>query len=404
METLDLCEGRRVDGLRLPRTIAAALTSENIATLVPRPEADTYELSNIRKVGTIVIDGTVVRIRPKTPVRRLFALLGYARDPSGLWRDDDIEFDSDQDLYSAMAHAFARAAAAALVGGVLRGYLVREEALPVVRGRWRVTDQITRRAGQLLPLEVTYDDYVDDIAENRVVKGAALRLLRFPGLSASVVLSLRQTLRLLDEVTPLTAGSGMPDIRIDRRNLRYRPALALARLILNEASLEHRQGSVVGMGFLVDTWTVFEDFVGAALSEALERRGGIATTQYSSRLDAAGRVSIAPDLIWEVGGEVAACIDLKYKVERRGAYPNADLYQLVAYCTRFGLDRGHLVYAAGDSEPRTVEVVNGPTIVQHALDLDAPFAELLGQVDSLASRIISIGRPRSNPVRPNNDL
>ncbi|GAA4264450.1 McrBC 5-methylcytosine restriction system component [Frondihabitans peucedani] len=387
METLDLSEGRRIDALVLPRTISAALTSENIATLVPRPEADTYELSNIRKVGTIVIDGTVVRIQPKTPIRRLFALLGYARDPAALWRADDIEFDSDVDLYSAVAHAFARSSSSALAGGVLRGYVVREEALPVVRGRWRVTDQITRRAGQILPLEVVYDDYVDDIPENRALKSAAIRLLRFPNLPKSTILSLRRTLRLLDDVATLPAGSGMPGIRIDRRNVRYRGALALARLILTDSSLEHRQGSVVGSGFLVDSWTVFEDFVGAALGEALERRGGIATTQYRSWLDTAGRVSIAPDLIWEVDGRVAACIDLKYKIEHRGAYPNADLYQLVAYCTRFGLDTGHLVYAAGDSEPGIVDVVDGPTILQHALDLDAPFGDLLAQVDELAGSI-----------------
>lgn len=59
--------------------------------------------------------------------------------------------------------------------------------------------------------------------------------------------------------------------------------------------------------------------------------------QYASTLDVEGAVKIAPDLVWLVDGEVQACIDVKYKVEKRGQLPNADLYQMAAYCRRFGL-------------------------------------------------------------------
>ena len=61
-------------------------------------------------------------------------------------------------------------------------------------------------------------------------------------------------------------------------------------------------------------------------------------------------MKIAPDLVWLVDGEVRACIDVKYKVEKHGQYPNADLYQMAAYYRRSGLGKGHLVYAAGEAE------------------------------------------------------
>jgi len=32
-------------------------------------------------------------------------------------------------------------------------------------------------------------------------------------------------------------------------------------------------------------------------------------------------------------------------------YPNADLYQLLAYCTLLGLPAGHLVYTRGNADP-----------------------------------------------------
>ena len=390
METLDLYEGGRLTGVALPHGIARALGQLKIATLVPSLAAGEYDVTNIRKVGTIVVGGVAVRIHPKTPIRRLFAMLGYARDPTALWRDESVEVDADADLYSAIAHAFARSLEFAIGGGVLRGYVVMDEALPVVRGRWRITDQITRRAAQPLPLEVSFDDFVEDVAENQLVKSAALQLLRLPDLAPRASASLRRSVRLLDGVTTVRPGAPLPATPPSRANVRYRNALVLARLILSDASLEHRVGTTIGSGFLVDLWTIFEDFVGAALADALQLRGGRAELQYPASLDTAGRISIAPDLMWTVGDDVAACVDLKYKIEHRGSYPNADVYQLVAYCTRFGLNVGHLVYASGESEPRLVDVVNGPTIYQHALDLSAPFDEVLSQIDRVAALIVEL--------------
>ena len=85
------------------------------------------------------------------------------------------------------------------------------------------------------------------------------------------------------------------------------------------------------------------------------RYGGRVVGQSRHYLDEAGRVVLRPDIVWRVGGKVAAVIDAKYKAEKPSGFPNADLYQLLAYCTVLGLRVGHLVYAAGQraaSPPR----------------------------------------------------
>lgn len=175
----------------------------------------------------------------------------------------------------------------------------------------------------------------------------------------------------------------MPSVRMDRRNNRYSSALALASLVLSASSVEQRAGSVVTSGFMVDMWSVFEDFVSAALREAFKPYGGVLVSQYQSTLDVDETVKIAPDLVWLVDGEVRACIDVKYKVEKHGQYPNADLYQMAAYCRRSGLKAGHLVYAAGDSEARRTQVVDGPVVQQHALDLSRPVVAVADQLSSI---------------------
>ncbi len=376
----------------MPREVAAGLVAARIADVSPTFVADEYRVSGVRKVGVVRIAGHDVWIRPKTPVRRLFAMLGYARAGSAIWEDEDFGFAADDDLVPALAHAFERQASRALAGGALRGYVTQDDALPLVRGRWRIGDQLTRRGGQPLPVEVSFDDYVEDIAENQLVLTAATRLLRLPGVPADVVGRLRRVVRVLDGVTVIPIGAPVPVVRPDRRNARYSAVLPLASLVLSGASIEQRAGSLVGAGFLVDMWSVFEDFVTAALREAFRPYGGELVAQYSSTLDVEGTVKIAPDLVWLVDSEVRACIDVKYKVEKHGQYPNADLYQMAAYCRRFGLGEGHLVYAAGEDEPRRVVVIDGPIVRQQALDLDQSALHLAAQLSSLLEGWLPAGR------------
>jgi 5-methylcytosine-specific restriction enzyme subunit McrC len=176
-------------------------------------------------------------------------------------------------------------------------------------------------------------------------------------------------------VSVFPVGAPVPAVRPDRRNARYSSALALASLVLSGSSVEQHAGSVVASGFLVDMWSVFEDFVSAALREAFKPYGGVLVSQYQSTLDVEGTVKIAPDLVWLVDGEVRACIDVKYKVEKHGQYPNADLYQMAAYCRRFGLNKGWLIYAAGNPLDGSIRLAAGPFIHRVAVHLQGALSD-----------------------------
>jgi 5-methylcytosine-specific restriction enzyme subunit McrC len=77
---------------------------------------------------------------PKTPVSRLFFLLGFSLDPARAWRDDregTVDTGAYDDVVPALAHAVERQIDAALRQGVLQGYRMVEESALVVRGRLR---------------------------------------------------------------------------------------------------------------------------------------------------------------------------------------------------------------------------------------------------------------------------
>jgi 5-methylcytosine-specific restriction enzyme subunit McrC len=151
-------------------------------------------------------------------------------------------------------------------------------------------------------------------------------------------------------------------------------------------------GTVPVTGFLVNMPKVFEAFVCTALSEVIRAGGGVSRMQDGSRaLDDDGTVELIPDLVWyDPDGAPLAVVDAKYKAEKYDGFPNPDIYQALAYCTAFGLPRGHLVYAKGNEEPRTYRISPaGVEVVAHCLDLEANPEELLGQIADLAWVILA---------------
>jgi 5-methylcytosine-specific restriction enzyme subunit McrC len=102
-------------------------------------------------------------------------------------------------------------------------------------------------------------------------------------------------------------------------------------------------------------------------------------------------VRLRPDFVYYSDGDGApiAVADAKYKIEKAPGRHNADLYQMLAYCTVLGLRHGHLIYAAGEIGQQAHRIVGteGVEIKQHALDLTLPPAELLGEIAALARAI-----------------
>ena len=375
--------------VRLGVAQGLALRGSDLVSAVPSTTPGWWFVGPVAKVGVARVGDVEIWVKPKVSVRRLFFLLGYARDGRA-WREEDLQLQEDADLLAAIATAFARQAERATQQGLIQGYRIEETASPVLRGRVRTADQLKKRYGLTVPLEVRFDEYGVDIAENQLLHGAAVVLLRLRGVDAITRRSLLRLVRATADVTPLRRGSPLPQWHPSRLNARYHLTLRLAELVLRGASVEQAPGPYAVSGFMVDMARLFEDFLAVALGEALVRRGGVCRPQEKWRLDEADAIEMKPDLVWYAAGqsEPTAVIDAKYKAEKPSGFPNADLYQMLAYCSVMGLDRGHLVYAKGNEVAVSHDIRRaGVRVVQHTLDLDQEPAALLDQVDRLAERI-----------------
>jgi 5-methylcytosine-specific restriction enzyme subunit McrC len=372
-----------------------SLADSGIVNAAPSPYTPgIWRIGPAGKVGTARIGDIEIWIKPKVPIARLLFLAGYSQHATA-WRPETVPVVEADDLIPAVAQALWRQTERAIHQGLLPGYVLVEESSQVLRGRLRESEQLHRHHGLPLPLEIQHDEFTIDIAENQILRTACERMLTVPRVDGESQRMLRRLLRDFADVTPLSRGYPIPAWQATRINVRYHAALRLAELVLRATSIEHEFGGVAVNGFLLDMPKLFEDFVTAAMRDALVPvYGGRVSGQDRSHFDEAGQVVLKPDIVWKIHGSAVAVIDAKYKAEKPAGYPNADLYQLLAYCTVLGLRTGHLVYAKGNEDPaRHVVCRSGIKIFCHAVDLGQPPDLLLAQMSDLADRIAALGDP-----------
>lgn len=374
--------------VQLSHEQAAQLAALSLVDVLAGPATDIWTLVSNSRIGIASGPGWELRVSPKLAVPKLFFLIAYALDPNG-WKDESADFSREPDLMDAVASGFSWHALRAIEQGVLRGYVHVEEQLTTIRGRLRFGAQIARNASLPFPVELAYDEYTGNILENQILKSAALALLRLPRVPTLARQRLMKLRAVLDDVSAVARPREVEVPPLTRLNQRYGPALQLGALILRASSIDAPKGELAANAFVFDMNKVFEDFVTIALRESMERYGGEIRSQWQGHLDSEKRIRIIPDLSWWIGGACMAVADAKYKSLAPASMPNADAYQMLAYCAAIGLPRGFLIYAKDNgAEARTHSVINASCSIEvRALDVEAHPEVLLAQVEVLAAEI-----------------
>lgn len=192
----------------------------------------TYDLTPGSEVGVIALDSCSVVIRPKVPTDRALFLVSYSVDPAR-WHQRAALYGTADEVVEGMAAMLSHELRRTLRRGLLQGYRSTEEALTTIRGRVRFDEQLRRRFGAPLPLEVRFDEYTEDTDLNWVLRAALWRLSRLNIRS-------RQVRSVLGFCSAVLGGSvtlveyprdSLPEFRWNRLNQHYRIAVDLALLV-----------------------------------------------------------------------------------------------------------------------------------------------------------------------------
>lgn len=346
---VDLREHDRAADVVLSNDEVALLRHEFAGSLdvLPTPTAGTYELQSHQFVGFIILPtGRLIEIRPKVQVGVLFAMLATAHGLAD-FRPEQAAYTSVADLFEFVVGFFVGLVENLVARGILRGFERCEADLLALRGKVLVAETIRRRPVVRDRHWCAFTEFTADVPENRVLKLACDTLLPFPYRRVPDVSSrLRRLLRTFADVAlDPVAADAFDRLVYHRLNEHYRPALALARLLLACLSPSGTRGPHQFLAFLVDMNSLFERYVAAVLQqEAAGRRGLIVVDQDTHTLDLDRQVTVRPDVVLYCGDVPSLAVDAKYKCDDH----NADVYQALAYCHALGVPRAVLVYPTNE--------------------------------------------------------
>jgi 5-methylcytosine-specific restriction enzyme subunit McrC len=250
--------------------------------------------------------------------------------------------------------------------GLLRSYVTQEDALAVIRGRWRPEFDVRRFPGRKDRLNCEFDELTANNLYNRILK-AALQKARFLSLGNSKSnINLEVLANWFSDVGVNDIQASAADVRRLPKNRlvsRYSRALMMAEWFLDYSAPDLRTGKGDALSLLFDMNALFQAFLARVLRMVLPsdfhlREEG---PRYFLAKDQSGsnRFQMKPDICILKDNKTVAIIDAKWKrlspdsLDGKWGVSQADMYQLFAYAKAYQCNRVALWYPGHDSLPLT---------------------------------------------------
>ena len=251
---------------------------------------------------------------------------------------------SGASLLDLVVHALTGATNEVVVRGLKSDYVERQEPLPAVRGRILADRQILDRFGINNRIICRYNQFDQDILENRLLALAldvGVRRAAHPAVKAGAGALASLLQQVCDPVALANEDPAALKRRLvyDRMNEHYRGSHRLALLLLSSLGPtdDLRPGPAQFGSFLIDMNRLFERFVEAAVRRALgsewQIQSQVPSLAFRRKNDGSAYGMIRPDLIGSPPVRQPLPIDSKYKTYGVGGrkIDTADLAQVLLY-------------------------------------------------------------------------
>lgn len=321
-------------------------------SITPTGTLNTYEIEAGPYVGRLGLpSGAWIDFQSRFDFHDVIELIRASTRPA--LRVDSMRVPGEPNpfLIDAIAIALTREVEALVARGLAKSYQSVRRLSPPYPGRVDVAYHIGHFAGRADKLVTVARKLTTNIPENQALATALTALTRVPLAEA--------TGARLAALGPVFARVERPPMRaedvraITLTNLtrRYAHALALAEVILSARQLAPRGSGFVGASILFWMPKIWESYVASWIRD--QWPGYVVEAPYRFVLTNTGEYAEADAVVLD-GKDVIALYDAKYKWPASAPIRD-DLYQMVTYCDRLGIDDATLVYPA-TAPPRTVSV------------------------------------------------
>lgn len=357
------------------------LYGSQFETEYPNPKnGQRYRIRPGGHVGCFPVDDSLtLRVQPKVPIENLFGMLRYAYQIDAFLPKGIAPVDSIEDVFESLAAVLAQRVNDRCRKGLFRGYVLEEDQLPCVRGRFLFgpTLQHSLRGGVATHCE--FEEHTADLDENRILAWVLHQLGRFPIRREEVKGQVRAAYRSLASTVGLQPypPSSCVGRFYDRLNVDYRPMHALCRFFLEQLGPTSRIGSRESVPFQINMPLLFEVFVEKWLRTHLPKSVGL-DSQYTAHLDIEGSFQFKADLVLRDARseEVIAVLDTKYK--RSVDVSHEDVNQVFTYASRLHTGRAYLIYPSFATATKRI-TIEGVAIQSLVFDLSGHL-ERAGQI------------------------
>jgi 5-methylcytosine-specific restriction enzyme subunit McrC len=271
--------------------------------------------------------------------------------------------------------------------GLISRYVVHADDLSVIKGRFQAHGHVRRNLVRPHLLHCEYDEFTADNAYNRAVR-ATLNVCRTWVSTASTQRLWFETHARYASISSVRVlAKDVTSLPRDRTTQRYDPLLTWCELILATTSPAMSSGTTHAPGLLFDMNKLFEAHVAkleddaAGPDQSVVRQG---PPLHLGVRDATNVFLLKPDItVWKVDQNGARLgidrvVDAKWK--RLNPYVpdygvnEGDVYQLLAYATRYGCTNLELAYPMPDGEkvqiaPPTFKISSSGNDVSKALEI-----------------------------------
>jgi 5-methylcytosine-specific restriction enzyme subunit McrC len=173
-------------------------------------------------------------------------------------------------LLEVFIHQFLQAVSIVIKRGIRSDYCRQEGNLPALRGKLLSAQHLKQNLVRKERLNTAYDEFVPDRPENRLVRAALDRVLRWSRTHANQRLA-REQVFTFDEIKPSdNIPSDFQKVRLDRGMHYYQAALNWAKLILDNQSPLTGVGGAEAISLMFPMAKLFEAYVGKHLQKNLK--------------------------------------------------------------------------------------------------------------------------------------
>ncbi len=198
----------------------------------------------------------------QSSMRNLLAMLSVACDLPLRAQDTAYLHTETGSWLEILTRLFALELHRQYKAGVPHEYIHIEDRLPVIRGRWLVSEQVSRHSHDHIHFDVSYDEFSPDTPLNQLfaLTVNTLQCLTQDATNRRLLLDLHDWLAECNPHLEMVPAY-LSRIHFSRLNDRFRPAYNIARLFWQQQLVQLSKGDYSVFAFVFDMNILFQDFI-----------------------------------------------------------------------------------------------------------------------------------------------